>query len=103
MTSKVSMLSPCVTFFSAGRPGAGSLSLLMQMTILLWPLAFAWARHFNRAAGVKQVLSDFSCAYKIPRSAHVRPRKRFRRAVLSEVYSDDASFGHLNSRKVRAA
>jgi hypothetical protein len=103
MSIKVSVLSPCVTFFSAGRPGAGSLSLLMQMTILLWPFAFAWARHYKRAAGVKQVLTDFSVTYTVPCSAHVRPRKRFRRADLSEVFPDDVSFGHLKARKVRAA
>jgi hypothetical protein len=75
----------------------------MQMTILLWPFAFAWARHFKRAAGVTRVLTDFSLTYDVPRSAHVRPRRRFRRADLSEVYSDEVSFGHLKAGKVRAA
>ncbi len=103
MSRNVSVLSPCVTFFLAGRTSAGLLNLMMQITLLLWPIAFAWARHFNRAAGVRRVLTGFSITYKVPRSAHVRPRKRFRRADLSEVYSDDASFGNLKASKARAA
>jgi hypothetical protein len=103
MNCKVNILLPCVTFFSAGRGAAGLLNLLMQATIVLWPLAYIWARHFNRADGVRRVLTDFSQTYEIPRSAHVRPSRRFRQADLSDVYGDEVSFGNLKVSKVSVA
>jgi len=82
MRSKVNFLLPCATFFAAGRGFAGAGLLLMQASIILWPVAYRMARQLNEANAVDMKLNELSSTYKLPN--HVRfatPSKRFRQVA----------------------
>ncbi len=82
MPIKVNAMMPCVTFFSAGKPGAGLATLGMQASLVLWPMAYRMAREFNESSAVDEMLSQLSVTYQLP--AHVvmdRPSKRFRQTA----------------------
>ncbi len=34
---------PCLYFWRSGRPGSAAAALLLQLTLLLWPIASFWA------------------------------------------------------------
>ncbi len=82
MPAKISALLPCVTFFSAGRIADGAANLLMQLSLVAWPLAVHWARQFNEQRYVNRMLNEFSAAYPLPLQS-AKPGKRFRGAVPS--------------------
>ncbi len=82
MRSKVNVLLPCATFFAAGRGLAGTATLLMQASIILWPVAHRMARQVHEADAVDRKLNELSSAYKLPNHAiFANPSKRFRQAA----------------------
>jgi hypothetical protein len=87
MRFKVNALLPCVTFFAAGRVATGVGTLLMQATLVLWPVAVRMARDFSEGHAVDRMLNQLSTTYQLP--AHVvlgRPNsKRFRPAKALEA------------------
>jgi hypothetical protein len=80
--SKVNVLLPCATFFAAGKGLAGAIALLMQASVVLWPVAYRMARQLNEADAVDRKLSELSSTYKLPNHAiFAAPSKRFRQAA----------------------
>ncbi len=41
--SYLSVRSPCLMFFTIGRPISGIICILLQMTGIGWPIAISWA------------------------------------------------------------
>jgi hypothetical protein len=97
-----SSVLPCLTFFAAGRVVPGLLTLLMQMTVLFWPVAARMAREFDEARGLERMLSEISQSYKLPDSHHARARRSFRPADWAPAHhhQDVAAFGR---RRVASA
>jgi len=78
MSLKLSSLFPCVSFFSKGRLVTASLVLLMQLSIILWPIAVRWARTLNERHGVEKLLAELSETHRVPSDPYAAPTKRFR-------------------------
>jgi hypothetical protein len=65
MIPKISLL-PCMVFFKAGKTGAGIATLLMQLSILLWPVAIAMARAARKQSAIETILADYATQYPLP-------------------------------------
>ncbi len=72
---------PCASFFASGRPASGFVALLMQLSLILWPKAAAWARAEKDTSLVDQMLEEFSRIHRVPESQYAVPAKRFRQAA----------------------
>lgn len=79
MRLKVNALLPCLTFFAAGRVGQGAATLVMQVSVFLWPTAYRMAREFSECHAVDRMLTKLAEAYQ-PLLMPL-PRKRFAPAV----------------------
>jgi len=75
MTRSIS-LCPCVTFFKAGKVLSGAIALLMQLSVLLWPAAVAWARENEEQAAINALLADYALKYPVPMSVLVDQMRR---------------------------
>lgn len=58
MRAKVNVFLPCATFFSAGRMADGLVNLLMQATLVCWPLAAHRAARFRARQNVSRILGS---------------------------------------------
>jgi hypothetical protein len=76
MASKSSALFPSGVFFARGQVSMGIVTLLMQLSIVLWPTASRWASKSSQSHGVDRMLAELSEAHKIP-LGHFQPKKRF--------------------------
>ncbi len=65
MTPTISLL-PCTVFFKAGKTGAGIATLLMQLSILFWPVAIAMARTARKQSAIETILADYAAQYPVP-------------------------------------
>ncbi len=74
---KLANILPCAVFFRAGRFALGVLALLMQLSLIFWPLASQWARESSNRAGVQKLLAELSEKHGIT-PEHTAPKKRFR-------------------------
>jgi hypothetical protein len=89
MALRTSDLLPCQPFFSRGHIVAGVAALLMQLTIVLWPLAASWARKFSppgvsksrRKPNVDQVLAELAKANRAPVDPYAKVPKKFRQTA----------------------
>ncbi len=68
---------PCRLFFSAGRTKLGVITLLMQLSLVLWPLASDWARQFARDTDLEKRLDELVKDYRLPTAHLHQPKKRF--------------------------
>jgi hypothetical protein len=68
---------PCRLFFAAGRPKLGVIALLMQLSLVLWPLASDWARQFARDSDLEKRLDELVRDYRLPADHPHLPKKRF--------------------------
>jgi len=98
MRARINPLLPCTRFFSAGRPLSGLVNLLMQVTLVLWPLAVHSARKFHEERVVNRLLHEFGDTYPVPLQ-RAKLGKRFRGAVSAE----EIVFGRLRGSRRRAA
>jgi hypothetical protein len=57
-------IMPCMSFFLSGRPALGVLTLLMQISLLLWPTAARWAKEVQEQDNIKQLLEELSETYR---------------------------------------
>jgi hypothetical protein len=80
-TSKSVGIFPCATFFAEGRPVSGSVALLLQMTLIFWPLAARWARETTERTGIEKLLTELSDAYHGPDDNYRYASKKFREAA----------------------
>jgi len=69
---------PFRVFFEAGLIGQGILVLLLQLSLVFWPLAVRRARHFQECAGVQRLLDAFSQSHHARSGPYAEPVKRFR-------------------------
>jgi len=83
----------------AGRVFAGCVNLLLQCTILLWPLAVHWARLFVEQQGTLALLAELSVTYEI--TSPLPPRLQYYRQFEAWDARPPATFG--NGRRRRAA
>jgi hypothetical protein len=81
MALKAVDMFPCASFFASGRTANGFVALLMQLSLVFWPKAAAWARAQNDSALVDQMLQEFSRIHRVPESQYAAPVKRFRQAA----------------------
>ena len=79
MANKYGVFLPCRTFFAAGLYGRAILVLLLQLSLIFWPIAIRLARNFNEARGVQNLLNEFSYRYHVLEGYRGTPAKRFRR------------------------
>jgi hypothetical protein len=81
MALKSTDVLPCGTFFSSGRTAFGVAALAMQVSIIFWPQASAWARRFKEEDGVDRLLAEFADTHRVPVDQYAAPAKRFRQAA----------------------
>jgi hypothetical protein len=79
MGLKSSDLLPCASFFAVGRIGRGIVTLVMQLSLIFWPVAASWARELNSRTEVNRMLAQFSEAHRV--DPYGQPAKKFRRAA----------------------
>lgn len=72
---------PCASFFASGRMVLGLLALVMQMSLVLWPLASKWARGTVDQSNIERMLAELSEANRVPVDPYAQPLKRFRQAA----------------------
>jgi len=51
---------PCAVFFANGRTVSGVVALLMQATLVLWPVASRWAFQDEERKGIEALLDELS-------------------------------------------
>jgi hypothetical protein len=81
MAIKLSDGLPCATFFASGRIFFGICALFMQLSIIFWPQAVAWARRSQEANGVDKILAELAEAHRVPTDPYAAPAKKFRQLV----------------------
>ncbi len=57
-------IAPCMTFFLSGRLALGVLTLLMQVSLLLWPMAVRWAKEVKEQDNIQRLLQGLSETYR---------------------------------------
>jgi len=80
MNSSSALWFPAGRFFNDGRLLFGLILLVLQVTIIFWPLAISIARRQVNRLGVERLLAELSDAYR-PASAAGAPGKSFRKAA----------------------
>ncbi len=69
---------PCAVFFAEGQPLKGLVALLMQISLILWPLASHWAGRTAEHSGVERLLAELSRTHRPPADPYAPPAKKFR-------------------------
>lgn len=69
---------PCNLFFSEGEFVMGLVVLLLQLTIVLWPVAAHLARRREEQKGVEKLLAELSEAHYLAADPYATAPKRFR-------------------------
>jgi len=72
---------PCSLFFAAGRTMLGITVLLMQLSVVLWPVASSWARQFVRETQMEKRLDELVRDYRVALPLDGQPSKRFAAAA----------------------
>lgn len=75
---KLSRVLPCASFFTEGRILAGVVALLMQLSLVFWPMAARWARVAGEHSGKEKMLAELSAAHRTQADPYSRPTKKFR-------------------------
>jgi hypothetical protein len=95
MTKHVS-LCPCATFFKAGKTVSGIIALLMQLSVVFWPAAVAWAQEYEHQTAIASALADYATKYPVPMSVLVdqyrfRTRAKFAQQRECQALPDRAA------------
>lgn len=77
-TFKLSQVFPCAAFFNEGRVFLGFVALLMQASLIFWPIAARWARQMNERSGVEKLLAELSETHRVPVDQYAQAPKKFR-------------------------
>ncbi len=75
MADEISILFPSKSFFAAGQYAQAAALVLLQLTIVLWPVSVRLARNHAEARGAQRLLDDMSRRYAATGN---RAMKRFR-------------------------
>ncbi len=81
MATRPNLLFPCATFFAAGQTGTGVLTLLMQLSLVLWPTAAGMARQFAEDSGRQRLLFELSERHRQTADPYAHAVKKFRQAA----------------------
>jgi hypothetical protein len=71
---------PAGRYFSDGRVAFALILLILQATIIFWPLAISMARRHMERLGVERLLAELAETHRPVTSVDV-PRKSFRKAA----------------------
>ena len=75
---KLSRVFPCTSFFAEGRILAGMAALLMQLSLVFWPVASRWARVTDNQSGMEKMLAELSETHRTKADPYSKPPKKFR-------------------------
>ena len=75
---KLAKIFPCVALFAIGRPVAGFCALLLQATIVFWPVAARWAYVSHERSGIERLLSELSETNRLTVDPYGTTPKKFR-------------------------
>ncbi len=53
----------------------------MQLSIIFWPQASAWARRSKEVNSVDKILAELAELHRVPADPYAAPAKRFRQLV----------------------
>lgn len=59
-TQRPNKFLPCLTFFANDRPVAGGIAILLQATLIFWPVAARWAYVSQERSGIERLLGELS-------------------------------------------
>jgi hypothetical protein len=69
---------PCVALFADGRPVAGMIALLLQASLVFWPVAARWAYVSHERTGIERLLSELSETNRLTVDPYAPTPKKFR-------------------------
>lgn len=69
---------PCAALFADGRPVAGCFALLLQATIVFWPVAARWAFVSHERTGIERLLGELSETNRLTVDPYGTTPKKFR-------------------------
>ena len=75
---KLAKIFPCVALFANGRPVAGCFAILLQATLVFWPVAARWAYVSHERTGIERLLSELSETNRLTVDPYGRAPKKFR-------------------------
>ncbi len=75
---KLAKIFPCAVFFAEGRPVAGVVALLLQATLVLWPVAARWAFISQERSGIERLLGELSETNRLAVDPYGAVPKKFR-------------------------
>lgn len=75
---KLAKIFPCVALFADGRPVAGVFAMLMQATLVFWPVAVRWAYVSHERTGIERLLSELSETNRLSIDQYSSAPKKFR-------------------------
>jgi hypothetical protein len=81
MSNNMDIWFPCGSFFATGRYVAGIIALLLQLTLVMWPLAVKWARGQHEQTNIERMLAALSETHRVPVDPYAQPLKTFRKAA----------------------
>jgi hypothetical protein len=74
----LSKIFPCVALFADGRPVAGTIALLLQASLVFWPVAARWAYVSHERTGIERLLSELSETNRLEVEPYAHAPKKFR-------------------------
>jgi hypothetical protein len=77
-TLNLAKIFPCAALWADGRPVAGFLALLLQLTVIFWPVASRWAFVSHERSGIERLLSELSETNRISEDPYKFAAKKFR-------------------------
>lgn len=72
---------PCAGFLAEGSWGKGVAAALMQISLVLWPLAARWARAQRERGAIEKLLHELSETHAVPQMRYPYTGKKFRQAA----------------------
>lgn len=75
---KLAKIFPCVALFANGRPVAGSFAILLQATLVFWPVAARWAYVSHERTGIERLLGELSETNRLAVDPYGCTPKKFR-------------------------
>jgi hypothetical protein len=75
---KLAKIFPCVALFADGRPVAGCLAIVLQASLVFWPVASRWAFVSHERTGIERLLGELSETNRLDVDPYGRTPKKFR-------------------------
>lgn len=75
---KLAKIFPFIALFADGRPVAGAVAFLLQLSLIFWPVAARWAYVSHERLGIERLLGELSETNKVTHDPYSRMPKKFR-------------------------